>query len=85
MSTFHEHIDCSTRALVKCGFIGLMHIGEIDDLVIARREVNVAQHLIAVGAFAFEVYREAGTLPFPTQYSAETKHRVDVVSGYHHP
>jgi hypothetical protein len=84
MSTFHEHIDCSTRALVKCGFIGLMHIGEIDDLA-ARREVNVAQHLIAVGAFAFEVYCEGGTLSFSTQDSAETKHRVDVVSGYHHP
>jgi hypothetical protein len=69
----------------KVWLIGLMHIGEIDGLVIAWREVNVAQHLVAVGAFAFEVYREAGTLPFPTQDSGETKHRVDVVSGYHHP
>ena len=85
MAIFRERIDCSTRALVKCGFIGLIQIGEIDGLVIAWREVHVAQHLVAVWAFAFEVYREAGTLSFPTQDSAKTKHRVDVVSGYHHP
>ena len=85
MSMFHDCIDCSARALVKCGFIGLMQIGEIDGLVVAWREVNVAQHLIAVGAFAFEVYCEGGTLSFPAQDSAETKHRVDVVSGYRHP
>ena len=66
MTIFQKRLDCSIRALVKCGFIGLIEIREIDGLVIAWREVNVAQHLIAVGAFAFEVYREAGTLPFPT-------------------
>ena len=85
MTISHERINCSILALVKCGFIGLMQIGEIDGLVIAWREVNVAQHLVAVGAFAFEVYCEGGTLSFPTQDSAETKHRVDVVSGYRHP
>ena len=85
MSIFHERIGRSTRALVKCGFIGLMQIGEVDDLVITWREANVAQHLVAVGAFAFEVYREAGALSFPTQDSAETKHRVDVVRGYRNP
>ena len=85
MAMSHERIDCSILALVKRGFIGLMQIGEIDGLVIAWREVNVAQHLIAVGAFAFDVYCEGGTLSFPTQDSAETKHRIDVVSGYRHP
>ena len=85
MRIFRERIDCSTRALVKCGFIGLIQIGEIDGLVIAWREVNVAQHFIAGGAFAFEVYCEGGTLSFLTQDSAETKHRVDVMSGYRHP
>ena len=85
MTISYERINCSILALVKCGFIGLRQIGEIDGLVIAWREVNVAQHLVAVWAFAFEVYCEGGTLSFSTQDSAETKHRVDVVSGYRHP
>ena len=45
MAMSHERIDSSILALVKRGFIGLMQIGEIDGLVIAWREVNVAQHL----------------------------------------
>ena len=85
MAIFRERIDCSTRALVKCGFIGLIQIGEIDGLVIAWREVNVAQHLVAVGAFAFEMYCEGSTFSFPTKDSAETKHRINVASGYRHP
>jgi hypothetical protein len=62
-----------------------MQIGEIDNFVIAWREVNVAQHLVAVGAFAFEVHCEGRTFSFPTKDSAETKHRIDLVSGYRHP
>jgi hypothetical protein len=85
MTIFQERIDCSIRALVKCGFIGLSQIGEIDGLVIAWREVNVAQHLVAVGAFAFDVHCEGGTLSFPTKDSAETKRRVDVAIGYRNP
>ena len=85
MTIFQERIDCSIRALVKCSFIGLSQIGEIDRLVIAWREVHVAQHLVAGGAFAFEVYCEGGTLSFFTQDSAEAKYRVDVMSGYRHP
>jgi hypothetical protein len=85
MSMFPDCIDCSARALVKCGFIGLMQIGEIDGLVIPWREVNVAQHLVAVGAFAFDVYCEGGTLSFPTKDSAGTKRRVDVASGNRNP
>ena len=45
MAMSRERIDSSVLALVKRGFIGLMQIGEIDGLVIAWREVNVAQHL----------------------------------------
>ena len=45
MAMSHDRIDCLILALVKRGFIGLMQIGEIDGLVIAWREVNVAQHL----------------------------------------
>ena len=80
-----DRIDSSVPALVKRGFIGLMQIGEIDSLVIAWREVNVAQHLSAVGTFALDANCEGGTLSLPTQDSAKTKRRVDLVSGYRHP
>ena len=43
MAMSRDRIDSSVPALVKRGFIGLMKIGEIDGLVIAWREVNVAQ------------------------------------------
>ena len=85
MAMSDDRIDCSILALVKRGFVGLMQIGEIDDLVIAWREVNVAQHLVAVGAFAFDVHCEGGTFSFPAKDSAETKHRIDAVSSYRHP
>ena len=78
-------IDSSVPALVKRGFIGLMQIGEIDGLVIAWREVNVAQHLSAVGTFALDANCEGGALSLPTQDSAKTKRRIDLVSGYRHP
>jgi hypothetical protein len=85
MMISNDRIDCSILALVKRGFIGLMQIGEIDGLVLAWREINIAQHLVAVGVFAFDVHCEGGTFSFPSQDSAETKHRVDVVRGYPHP
>ena len=85
MAMSHDRIDSSIPALVKRGFIGLMQIGEIDGLVIAWREVNVAQHLSAVGAFALDANCEGGTLSLPTQDSAKTKRRIDLVSGYRHP
>ena len=75
MAMSHDRIDSSIPALVKRGFIGLMKIGEIDGLVIAWREVNVAQHLSAVGTFALDVNCEGGTLTLPTQDSAKTKRR----------
>ena len=84
MTISHERIDCSILALVKCGFIGLMKIGEIDGLVIAWREVNVAQHLSAVGTFALDANCEGGTLSLPTQDSAKAKRRIDLASGYRH-
>src|SRR4029079_17814143 len=37
MAMSDDRIDCSILALVKRGFVGLMQIGEIDDLVIAWR------------------------------------------------
>jgi hypothetical protein len=43
MTISHERINCSIPALIKCGFVGLSQIGEIDGLVIAWREVNFAQ------------------------------------------
>ena len=85
MAMSRDRIDSSVPALVKRGFIGLMQIGEIDGLVIAWREVNVAQHLSAVGTFALDANCEGGTLSLPTQDSAKTKRRIDLVSGYRHP
>jgi hypothetical protein len=85
MAMSRDRIDSSVPALVKRGFIGLMQIGEIDSLVIAWREVNVAQHLSAVGTFALDANCEGGTLSLPTQDSAKTKRRIDFVSGYRHP
>ena len=84
MAMSPDRIDSSVPALVKRGFIGLMQIGEIDGLVIAWREVNVAQHLSAVGTFALDANCEGGTLTLPTQDSAKTKRRIDLVSGYCH-
>jgi len=85
MMMSNERIDRSTWALVKSGFIGLMQIGEIDGHVIAWREVDVAQQLIAAGVFAFDVHCEGGTFSFLTKDSAKTKRRLDVVRGYRHP
>jgi hypothetical protein len=85
MAMSHDRMDSSVPALVKRGFIGLMKIGEIDGLVIAWREVNVAQHLSAVRTFALDANCEGGTLSLPTQDSAKTKRRIDLVSGYRHP
>src|SRR6476659_6645474 len=85
MAMSHDPFDSSIPALVKRGFIGLMQIGEIDGLVIAWREVNVAQHLSAIGTFALDANCEGGTLSLLTQDSAKTKRGVDLVSGYRHP
>ena len=60
MAMCRDRIDSSVPALVKRGFIGLMKIGEIDGLVIAWREANVAQHLSAVGTFALDANCEGG-------------------------
>ena len=70
MAMCRDRIDSSVPALVKRGFIGLMQIGEIDGLVIAWREANVAQHLSAVRTFALDANCEGGALPLPTQHSA---------------
>ena len=75
MAMSPDRIDSSVPALIKRGFIGLMQIGEIDGLVIAWREVNVAQHLSAVGTFALDANCEGGTLSLPTQDSAKAKSR----------
>ena len=87
MAMSRDRIDSSVPALVKRGFIGLMQIGEIDSLVIAWREVNVAQHLSAVGTFALDANCEGGTFWLPTQDSAKTNaSSLSIfVSGYRHP
>jgi hypothetical protein len=85
MAMSDDRMDSSIPTLEKRGFIGLMKVGEIYGFVITWREVNVAQHLSAVGTFALDANCEGGTLSLPTQDSAKAKRRIDLVSGYRHP
>jgi hypothetical protein len=70
---------------VKRGLVGLVLSREIDDLVVARSEVDVAHHSAAARAFAFDMQCEGGTLPLPAQDGAQTKARIDVADGDLHP
>jgi hypothetical protein len=65
MAMSDDRMDSSIPTLVKRGFIGLMKVGEIYGLVIAWREVNVAQHLSAVGTFALDANSKRRTLALP--------------------
>ena len=58
---------------VERGLVGLVLIREIDDLVVARSEVDVAHHSAAARAFAFDMQCEGGTLTLPAQDGAQTK------------
>src|SRR6185436_4873327 len=80
-ATWRERAGRSLRTLVERGLVGLVLVGEIDDLVVTRREVDVTQHLAAAGALALDMHRKGGTLAFPAQDGAESEHRVDVASG----
>src|SRR4051812_42241836 len=62
-----------------------MKVGEIDGLVIAWREVNVAQHLSAVWILALDANCEGGTVSLPIQDSAKTKRRINLMGAYRHP
>src|SRR3954451_5277449 len=78
--TCRERAGRSLRALVERGLVGLVLVREVDDLVVTRREVDVAQHLAAAGALALDMHCKGGTLAFPAQDGAESEHRVDVAS-----
>jgi hypothetical protein len=84
MAMSDDRMDSSIPTLVKRGFIRLMKVGELYGLVIAWREVDVAQHLSAVRTFALDANCEGGTLSVPTQDSAKAKRRNDLASGYRH-
>ena len=76
----HSRRGISLRALVEHGLVGLVLVREINGLVVARREVDVAQHLAAARPFAFDVDREGGALTLPAQDGAEAEHQIDVAS-----
>src|SRR6185312_6235390 len=72
--TCRERAGRSLRALVERGLVGLVLVREIDDLVVARREIDVAQHLAAAGTLALDMHRKGGTLAFSAQDGAESEH-----------
>jgi hypothetical protein len=54
----------SIWTFVKRGLVGLVLSREIDDLVVARSEFDVAHHSAAARAFAFDMQCEGGDSRF---------------------
>src|SRR5215469_3485619 len=63
---------------MKHGLVGLVLIRKVDGLVLARREIDVAQHLAAARALAFDMDHKGSALALLAQNSAQAEHRVDV-------
>src|SRR5262249_41610659 len=68
----------SIRTSMKHGLVGLVLIRKVDGLVLARREIDVAQHLAAARALALDMDHKGGALALLAQNSAQAEHRVDV-------
>src|SRR5262249_53163214 len=68
----------SIRTSMKHGLVGLVLIRKVDGLVLARREGDVAQHLAAAWALAFDMDHKGGALALLAQNGAQAEHRVDV-------
>ena len=58
---------------MKHGLVGLVVIRKVDGLVLARREVDVAQHLAAARALAFDMDHEGGTVALLAQDRAQAR------------
>src|SRR5262249_48633020 len=69
---------------MKHGLVGLVLIRKIDGLVLARREGDVAQHLAAARALAFDMDHEGRALALLAQDGAQAEHRVDVARRDRH-
>src|ERR671930_226576 len=52
----------SVRASIEHRLVGLVLVGEIDGLILAQREVDVAHHLASARATALDVHREGRAL-----------------------
>src|SRR5262245_38559107 len=69
----------SVGAPVEHGLVGLVLIREIDGLVVAQREVDVAHHLASARALAFDMDRKGSAVALLVQDSAEAEHRIDIL------
>ena len=63
---------------MKHGLVGLVLIRKVEGLVLARREGDVAQHLAATRALAFDMDHKGGTVALLAQNGAQAEYRVDV-------
>src|SRR5262245_7417416 len=57
----------SVGATVEHGLVGLVLIGKIDGLVLAWREIHVAEHLAAAWTLAFHMNHEGGAFALLAQ------------------
>src|SRR5262249_8123903 len=79
-----ERASRSVGTSMKHGLVGLVLIRKVDGLVLARREGDVAQHLVTTRAFAFDMNHEGGALALLAQDRAQAEHRVDVARRDRH-
>src|SRR5262245_55481250 len=68
----------SIRTSIKHGLVGLVLICKVDGLVLARRQVDITQHLAAARTLAFDMDYKGGALALLAQDGAQAEHRVDV-------
>src|ERR1700747_85920 len=68
----------SVGAPVEHGLVSLVLIGKIDGLVLAWREIHVAEHLAAARALAFNVDHEGGAFALLAQDRAQAEDGIDV-------
>src|SRR5262245_55781556 len=68
----------SIRAPVQNGLVGLVLVRKVDRLVLAQREIDVAQHLAAARALALDMHRKGVAVTRSAHDRAESEERVDV-------
>src|SRR5262249_33430752 len=73
------------RTPIEDGLVGLVLVGEVDGLVLAQGEIDIAQHLAAARPLALDMDRKRVALALLVQDSAEAEHRVDVLERDLHP
>src|SRR6266436_8200361 len=69
---------------VEHGLVGLVLIGKIDRLILAWREVHVAEHLAAAWTLAFHMNHEGGAFALLAQDRAQAEDGIDVAARNRH-